>query len=310
MHAPVGQVAAVHEYPLPSKMPAFGFAAVPSPTKNRRIAPGYQPAYVAADGDPTAAAVGATSSPVDTDAAAGTVRDTPPNSRRDAAATVHANGAAAGPSPDPPEANHSNTAEPTSLTPPAAARGAVITGAAATGADTTGADTAGADTATSAAVTESATAGVESPPPTGATTGSRDGTDTASGPGFTPTALGTTTLDRRSRDLPADATGPTPPLRPPEAAAGDSLPDEPLPDEPLPAAAPPDGAPRPARAGPRDGALVDSDAADPEPAASVELDPAEPADPVVSANATGTDATAEPTPNATANAPTRPTYRA
>jgi hypothetical protein len=54
--------------------------------------------------------------------------------------------------------------------------------------------------------------------------------------------------------------------------------------------------------------LVDSDAADPEPAESVELDPAEPADPVVSANATGTDATAEPTPNATANAPTRPTY--
>ena len=35
-----------------------------------------------------------------------------------------------------------------------------------------------------------------------------------------------------------------------------------------------------------------------------------PADPVVSANATGIDAIAEPTPNATANAPTRPTYRA
>jgi hypothetical protein len=34
-----------------------------------------------------------------------------------------------------------------------------------------------------------------------------------------------------------------------------------------------------------------------------EVDPGEP---VVSANATGTDATAEPTPNATANAPTRP----
>jgi hypothetical protein len=37
---------------------------------------------------------------------------------------------------------------------------------------------------------------------------------------------------------------------------------------------------------------------------AVELDPAEP---VVSANAIGIDATAEPTPNATANAPTRPT---
>jgi hypothetical protein len=33
----------------------------------------------------------------------------------------------------------------------------------------------------------------------------------------------------------------------------------------------------------------------------------DPADPVVSANATGKDATADPTPNATANAPTRPT---
>jgi hypothetical protein len=51
--------------------------------------------------------------------------------------------------------------------------------------------------------------------------------------------------------------------------------------------------------------LVESEAAE-----SAELDPVEPAEPVVSANATGTDATAEPTPNATANAPTRPTYRA
>jgi hypothetical protein len=39
-----------------------------------------------------------------------------------------------------------------------------------------------------------------------------------------------------------------------------------------------------------------------EPAAALD-----PADPVVSANATGKEATAEPTPNATANAPTRPT---
>ena len=82
------------------------------------------------------------------------------------------------------------------------------------------------------------------------------------------------------------------------------------PDAAPPDAAPPDDAPRPTRAGTRDGAFVDSEAPDPEPAASAELDPAEPADPVVSANATGTDATAEPTPRATANAPTRPTYAA
>jgi hypothetical protein len=36
----------------------------------------------------------------------------------------------------------------------------------------------------------------------------------------------------------------------------------------------------------------------------------EPPEPVVSANATGTADTADPTPNTTANAPTRPTYRA
>ena len=42
-----------------------------------------------------------------------------------------------------------------------------------------------------------------------------------------------------------------------------------------------------------------------EPAASDDSD--EPDEPVISANATGTAATADPTPNATANAPTRPT---
>ena len=36
----------------------------------------------------------------------------------------------------------------------------------------------------------------------------------------------------------------------------------------------------------------------------------DPAEPVESAKATGIAATAAPTPNATANAPTRPTYRA
>ena len=40
------------------------------------------------------------------------------------------------------------------------------------------------------------------------------------------------------------------------------------------------------------------------------LDPVEPAGPVASAKATGTAATAEPAPNATASAPTRPTIRA
>jgi hypothetical protein len=303
VHDPVGHVTDVHEYPEPSKMPAFGFAAVPLPTKNRRIAPGYQPATVAADGDPTAAADRPrTGSLVDTAAAGATVRAAPSNSRRLAAATVHANGLAAGPSPEPPEANHSNTSEPTPRTPPeaAAARAAVITGA-----DTAGADTAGADTATSATATDSSTTTGTESPPTGATTESRDGTDASTELGLTPTAPGATTApERRSRALPADDPGTTPPPRTPETATGDSLPDEPS-AEASSADAAPDEAPRPARA--RDGAFVDSDAADPDAAEPESaLEPDDPPEPVVSANATG-DATADPTPNATANAPTRPT---
>ena len=60
------------------------------------------------------------------------------------------------------------------------------------------------------------------------------------------------------------------------------------------------------RAAPREGA----DDADDDDADVASDEPAEPPEPVVSATATGTDAIAEPTPNATANAPTRPTYRA
>jgi len=59
---------------------------------------------------------------------------------------------------------------------------------------------------------------------------------------------------------------------------------------------------RPVRAAPRDGADDDADEAD-----DASDEPVEPPEPVVSANATGTDATAAPTPRATANAPTRPT---
>ena len=60
---------------------------------------------------------------------------------------------------------------------------------------------------------------------------------------------------------------------------------------------------RPARPAPREGA-ADFGADDAEDESD---EPVEPPEPVVSANATGTDATAAPTPKATANAPTRPT---
>ena len=77
--------------------------------------------------------------------------------------------------------------------------------------------------------------------------------------------------------------------------------------EDLPVAAPPAEPATRAERDTRPGVpgIVDPVLVDPvlvEPAAALD-----PADPVVSANATGKEATAEPTPNATANAPTRPT---
>lgn len=55
-----------------------------------------------------------------------------------------------------------------------------------------------------------------------------------------------------------------------------------------------------------DGLTADGEDAD-GGAAESELDPVDPADPVVSAAATAIGNTAAPTPRATANAPTRPT---
>jgi hypothetical protein len=60
----------------------------------------------------------------------------------------------------------------------------------------------------------------------------------------------------------------------------------------------------PARAAPRVRAAGASDSDD------VDSSGVDPGAPVVSAAAIGTDAIAEPTPNATASAPTRPTNRA
>jgi hypothetical protein len=56
-----------------------------------------------------------------------------------------------------------------------------------------------------------------------------------------------------------------------------------------------------------EGAFVEVSAVDDSVDAESALDPVDPPEPVVSANATGTDATADPTPSATASAPTRPT---
>jgi hypothetical protein len=90
---------------------------------------------------------------------------------------------------------------------------------------------------------------------------------------------------------------------------GDSAPESvPAPEsEPAPESRPAEGAagPRLTRE-PRVGAVF-ADSDDDAPFEASEVDPA---DPVVSANAFGSAATPEPTPNATANAPTRPTNRA
>ena len=176
-------------------MPAFGFAAVPSPTKNRNTAPGYQPAT----GEPTAPdaatgdTTGAAGSPLVTCAAGATDRDRTPNSRRLAAATVHANGPAPEPSPEPPNANHATTSSPTPRTPPAsAARGVALI----TGADTSAGDA----TSTSGTPAE--------PPPTpsdestsGATksTAESDG-DPSTEPEFTPDASLTPDTTAAGRD--------------------------------------------------------------------------------------------------------------
>ena len=85
-------------------MPACGLSAVPFPTKTRSTLPGRQ--VVGAPGTDAAAAVdeaatGLTGSAGWLRLAGAAVRDTPPSSRRTAAAAAHGRGVAAGLSPEP-----------------------------------------------------------------------------------------------------------------------------------------------------------------------------------------------------------------
>jgi hypothetical protein len=147
-------------------MPAFGFSAVPLPTKNRKMLPGCHPPIADALGEPTPVAdettpaEGSTGAPVLTAADGFAVRAEPPNSRRAAANAAHANGAAAGPSPLPPPPNHANTEPPRPLTRPDAA--ADITGGAATGVASTASTTADSAAPLSAISDESSTTTTES----------------------------------------------------------------------------------------------------------------------------------------------------
>ena len=300
-------------------MPAFGLSAVPLPTKNRRILPGCHPPIADALGAPTPdtdeTADGSTGAPVLTAAAGFTGRDTPPNSRRAAANAVHANGAAAGPSPLPSPPNHANTEPPRPLTRPDTA--ADITGGAATGAASTTSTASDPAAGPSAITGESSTATGES---TSTTRAGRGEAPTA--PTFPTTSASSTTPATTDSGRPARADEPAEPgslaaeSRPP-ATAVESPSDAEVTDPRPPARAGASVAgsaesapepPRPVRAAPRAGLVAD----DPDEAeTSAESDdPVEPPDPVVSANATGTATTADPTPSATANAPTRPTWMA
>jgi hypothetical protein len=95
----------------------------------------------------------------------------------------------------------------------------------------------------------------------------------------------------------------TRPRGPAPSPAADSAAPEPDPTE-LPSADP-----RPPARGPRAGEDFRDDDDDEDDEESAELDPLDPAEPVVSANAIGSEPRPDPTPRATANAPTRPTCR-
>ena len=305
-------------------MPAFGFSAVPLPMKIRKMLPGCHPpradalGELAPDADETTAADGSTGAPALTAADGFAVRADPLNSRRAAANAAHANGAAAGPSPLPPPPNHANTEPPRPLTRPDAAdiTGGVAVGVA-TGVASTASTTAVPAAPPSAISDESSTATTESASTSRA---KRGDTPTGFSVSTTPVSPATPATTDSGRPCRAAAAEPAPgslpaELRPP-ATAGESLSDAEAtsrdPRPPARAGASVEGSaesgpepPRSVRVAPRAGLVAD----DPDEAdVSAESDdPVEPPDPVVSASATGTATTADPTPNATANAPTRPT---
>jgi len=290
----------------------------------------------AAFGVPTAAPIGGVAgSPLVIAPAVLAVAEAVPSSRRVTANAPHASAAAAGPSPLPPIASHESRLPPTPLTPPlaAAARGAVISGATA------------AAGAASASIAESEVAiGDCSVAATAALCSAGAGSVTVEEPGdavedgvIAPVVVSLITgegsavpdrsaEERLSRALMAVLGRDVVPLaavRAPEAMLGAaSLADESDVElgsesdessgvvlstaEELLVSDPLDESRAVALRDPRLGALVDSAPADEE---SEAFAPVEPAEPVVSAKAIGIDPIAEPTPNATASAPTRPTYR-
>jgi len=281
-------------------------------------------------------------SPVDVDAAALGLTGLRPNSRRVKASAVHASGAAAGASPLFPVCSHASRPRPRPDTAPEAAADR-ITGACAAAAWAADAITgSGGCTATTDAVLDFGCTATTSEPTalTDATAAlgaiATDG-GTASPGGATrlPAAGATTTAGGScgtTEVAPLDGASVVP-CRPRVTAAvsvpvtadplcGGKTESEPPAGtstaEPLSAGALGAGAPRcPPTLLPGTAPLCDEDDEDDEDGEDGEddddpsvPDPVEPPEPVRSAKASGIATAAEPTPRATANAPTRPTNRA
>lgn len=266
---------------------------------------GFAPT-AAAPGDNTA--TGSAGSALDVADADLAPAEPTPNSRRDAANAAHANGPAAGTSPPLPAPNHDSRPRPSPDTAP-------VEALVSAGASTAPGDTGGVTEATTTGATATAGAGrslaVKSADAAGAsvtpdragarTAPSSDGSDCEPTPpddgtgGVTDGVPASSAPVRFRRGTTTSAlSDPRPPRARGVGSESGSV--------PVPAPPEEDPSPRPAR-DPRcevDFGLSTDDAA----SAALEVEPAEP---VVSANPKAGDATAEPTPRATARAPTRPT---
>jgi hypothetical protein len=240
--------------------------------------------------------------------------------RRVAATAAHANGPAAGPSPPLPVPSHDSRVLLNPVTAPrgesAVMNGAPTAAGAATGAISGEAEPPdGVTTAVGVEGTRVATSGTGAPtvtdgrrlakvaePPAPGTSSTTTGVEfRRSGPLCAPEPPRT---PDRAGDVEPLVTplGEEPSSGPTEAASGST-------SDPLEPALPEDSARVPGRAPPRDTFVLGVFGAGPEvdDDESETPEPDEPAEPVVSAKATGAAATAEPTPRATASAPTRPT---
>ena len=293
---------------------------------------------------PTSDTTGSAGSPLDVVAAAAfAVLEPDPSSRRVTAAAAHANGAAAGAPPSAPPPSQSSKRVDRPDTAPPAAGVADITGAdAAAGAVAATTTTPRPDAAgrTSAAPL---ICGIASRPDDGessvvstsasAARGGSDGVETEpSVPGLPADGIegaGDDFADPKTaerllrRGVPAGRAESAPPRASESAPAagissGAELSEAKLASEAgseageseessSESAADPPRAPRAPRAVPRVGDEVDAPAVDEDEASDVP-DPVDPEDPLVSAKAIGIAEMPEPTPRATANTPTRPTY--